>query len=49
MGADAHIGCAGLLPRTWPPDDGDFEEDPQTTVLLADRHEVAVLEIDMTC
>ncbi|MGC5335069.1 hypothetical protein [Micromonospora sp. DT62] len=49
MGADVHIGYAGLLPTTWPPDDEDFEEEPQTTVLLVDRHEVAVLEIDMTC
>ena len=48
MGADVHIGYAGLLPTTWPPDDEDFETN--TTVLLVDRtNEVAVLEIDMTC
>jgi hypothetical protein len=47
MDNDARIACAGFLPVTWPPDvEGD---DLQTTVLLVAGHEVAVLEVDLTC
>jgi len=45
MGANVRIACAGFLPVTWPPD-GEYE---QTTVLLVAEHEVAVLEVDLSC
>ncbi|GAA3469210.1 hypothetical protein [Nonomuraea roseola] len=45
MSNNTQIVCAGFLPVTWPPDG----EEEQTTVLLIASHEVAVLEVDLTC
>jgi hypothetical protein len=45
MGDNVRIACAGFLPVTWPPDD-EYE---QTTVILVAEHEIAVLEVDLTC